>query len=48
MPLNRIQNLVSSGEKVAMLTCYDATFAKLMELADVDILLVVLDTDWIF
>ena len=38
--LQKIQNLVNSGEKIAMLTCYDATFAKLMELAGVDILLV--------
>jgi 3-methyl-2-oxobutanoate hydroxymethyltransferase len=38
--LQKIQNLVKSGEKIAMLTCYDATFAKLMELAGVDILLV--------
>jgi 3-methyl-2-oxobutanoate hydroxymethyltransferase len=36
----KLQNLVNSGEKIAMLTCYDATFAKLMELAGVDILLV--------
>jgi 3-methyl-2-oxobutanoate hydroxymethyltransferase len=40
MPLNHIQALTKSGEKLAMLTCYDATFAKLMELAGVDILLV--------
>ncbi len=38
--LQKLQNLVKSGEKIAMLTCYDATFAKLMELAGVDILLV--------
>ena len=31
---------MKDGEKIAMLTCYDATFAKLMELAGVDILLV--------
>lgn len=40
MPLNRIKSLTKSGEKLAMLTCYDATFAKLMERAGVDILLV--------
>jgi 3-methyl-2-oxobutanoate hydroxymethyltransferase len=38
--LKKIQKLVDSSEKIAMLTCYDATFAKLMELAGVDILLV--------
>ena len=38
--LENLQKLVNSGEKIAMLTCYDATFAKLMELAGVDILLV--------
>ncbi len=40
MSHHHIQNLAKSGEKIAMLTCYDATFAKLMELAGVDILLV--------
>lgn len=38
--LKRLQAKIQSGEKIAMLTCYDATFAKLMALADVDILLV--------
>jgi 3-methyl-2-oxobutanoate hydroxymethyltransferase len=40
MPHHHIQSLAKSGEKIAMLTCYDATFAKLMELAGIDILLV--------
>ena len=40
MLLNALQNKVNAGEKIAMLTCYDATFAKLMEHAGVDILLV--------
>jgi 3-methyl-2-oxobutanoate hydroxymethyltransferase len=38
--LDKIQKLIKSGEKIAMLTCYDATFAKLMEYEGVDILLV--------
>lgn len=40
MPLKRLQTLIKSDEKLAMLTCYDATFAKLMELAGTDILLI--------
>ena len=40
MKLTELLAKASSGEKIAMLTCYDATFAKLMELAGVDILLV--------
>jgi 3-methyl-2-oxobutanoate hydroxymethyltransferase len=40
MSINHIQSLAKSGEKIVMLTCYDATFAKVMELAGVDILLV--------
>lgn len=38
--LQQLESIVSRGEKIAMLTCYDATFAKLMELAGVDVLLV--------
>ena len=38
--LQKLQSLVNTGEKIAMLTCYDATFGKLMEHANVDILLV--------
>lgn len=40
MHLSALKKLAASGEKIAMLTCYDATFAKLMERAGVDILLV--------
>ena len=40
MSLTKLQTKVAAGEKIAMLTCYDATFAKLMELAGVDMLLV--------
>ena len=38
--LNALLSLAKSGQKIAMLTCYDATFAKLMTLAGVDVLLV--------
>ncbi len=38
--LQHLQALIDRGEKIAMLTCYDASFAKLMELAGVDVLLV--------
>ena len=38
--LDTIKNKVKIGEKIAMLTCYDATFAKLMAHSSVDILLV--------
>ena len=40
MSLAKINTLIRHGEKVAMLTCYDATFAKLSEAAGVDMLLV--------
>ncbi|MFM9836399.1 MAG: 3-methyl-2-oxobutanoate hydroxymethyltransferase [Methylophilaceae bacterium] len=38
--LNNLLEMVKTGEKITMLTCYDATFAKLMERAGVDMLLV--------
>lgn len=38
--LNHLISKAISGEKIAMLTCYDATFAKLLALAGVDVLLV--------
>ena len=40
MMLKQLQEMITRGEKLAMLTCYDATYAKLMEAAGVDILLV--------
>lgn len=40
MTLPNLNEMAASGEKIAMLTCYDATFAKLMAYAGVDILLV--------
>jgi len=36
----QLQERARSGEKLAMLTCYDASFAKLSEAAGVDILLI--------
>lgn len=40
MNLSELKKMAANGEKIAMLTCYDATFAKLMELAGVDMILV--------
>lgn len=38
--LNTLQTMYSKGEKIAMLTCYDASFATLLENNGVDVLLV--------
>jgi 3-methyl-2-oxobutanoate hydroxymethyltransferase len=38
--LNTLQSLRSKGEKIAVLTCYDATFAQVLETTGVEILLI--------
>ncbi|MFA6901951.1 MAG: 3-methyl-2-oxobutanoate hydroxymethyltransferase [Gallionellaceae bacterium] len=38
--LSTLQTMHRKGEKIAMLTCYDATFAQLLETAGVEVLLV--------
>jgi 3-methyl-2-oxobutanoate hydroxymethyltransferase len=38
--LTRLAEMRAAGEKIAMLTCYDASFATLLERAGVDVLLV--------
>jgi len=40
MTLPRLAQMHASGEKIAMLTCYDAAFASLLDEAGVDILLI--------
>ena len=40
MPKVTLNQLIARGEKIAMLTCYDASFAKLSAAAGVDVLLV--------
>ena len=38
--LNTLQTMHGKGEKIAVLTCYDATFALVLETAGVEVLLV--------
>jgi 3-methyl-2-oxobutanoate hydroxymethyltransferase len=38
--LSTLQRMKSDGEKIACLTCYDASFAQLLDAADVDVVLV--------
>ncbi len=40
LTIDRIAGMKEKGEKIAMLTCYDASFARAMDLAGVDIVLV--------
>lgn len=40
MNLTALQRMAARGEKIAVLTCYDASFAALCEAAGVDVLLV--------
>jgi len=40
LTISHLQNMKDQGTKIAMLTCYDATFASTMDQADVDIILI--------
>ena len=40
MTLHRLRDLHAKGEAIAMLTCYDASFARVLDAAGVDCVLV--------
>ncbi len=40
LTISHLQDMKQRGEKIVMLTCYDATFASTMDLAGVDIILI--------
>ena len=40
MTMHRIREMHAAGEKISMLTCYDAVFARVLDDAGVDVLLV--------
>lgn len=40
MTLHRLRTMHAAGEKIATLTCYDASFAQLIDGAGVDVMLV--------
>jgi 3-methyl-2-oxobutanoate hydroxymethyltransferase len=40
LTLHRLRAMHAQGEKIAMLTCYDASFARLFDAAGVDVLLI--------